>query len=304
MTDDFYTAVYEAKDLDSIEEIMKDFDRDFLFNYYDKNKTPVGAPQSPEHAYLARKLAFFNEFSSDKKIAKQIKWQNYWFRCCISDKCNFIFSILSSKKICGDGGINREEDLVKICNPVESEIRDKLGDKIMKGYLDAGIDFLLKRYNVCGACGLYNKYPSKWNINFIKLLLPRMFSAILIGFIPIVTSSDIKYFVSLNSSIFFDSTISNLWLYSSCMAILSFVYISFECRKTTRDTQVASGKRSVLVFTIGIIYSLILSLMFAEIGLLGKDLHLANIIFYAIFAFLIGILLQLLWEEKTTTEPL
>jgi hypothetical protein len=264
----------------------------------------LGAPQSPEHAYLAKNLAFLNDLSSNKKIDKQIKWQNYWFRCCISDKCNFIFSILSSKKICGDNGINREEDLVKICNPVESKIRDKLGDEIMKGYLDAGIDFLLKRYNVCGAWGLYNKYPSKWNINFIKLLLPRMFSAILIGFIPIVTSGDIQKFVSSNSSLFFVCTISNLWLYSLFMIILSFAYISFECRKTTRDTQVASGKRSALVFTFGIVYALIFSVMFAKIGLLGEDLHITDIIFYAIFAFLIGILLQLLWEEKTTTEPL
>jgi len=300
MTDNFYNAVCKAKDLDSIENIMRDFDRDFLCNYYDKNKTPVGAPQSPEHAYLAKKLAFFDKISPDK----QIKWQNYWFRCCISDKCNFIFSILSSKKICGDARVNREDDLAKICNPAESKILHKLDEETMKGYLDAGIDFFLKRYNVWGAWRLYNKYPSKWNINFIKLLLPRMFSAILIGFIPIVTSGDIKGFVSSNSSLFFVCTISNLWIYSFCMAILSFAYISFECRKTTRDTQVASEKRSALVFAIGMAYSLFFSVIFAKIGLLGEDLHLADIIFYAIFAFLIGILLQLLWEEKTTTEPL
>jgi len=142
---DIYTEIYKA-DQDSIEAIMEDLDKDYRSNYYYTDKTPMGVPPSPQHAYLARKLAFLNEISSDE----QIKWQNYWFRCCISDKCNFIFSILSSKKICGDDGINREDDLAKICNPAESKIRDKLDDDMMKGYLDAGIDFFLKRYNVRG----------------------------------------------------------------------------------------------------------------------------------------------------------
>lgn len=299
MIKDKYQIIDRANNIDYIDELCKvncENNNDSSLCDFKIDKIPKTIPQDAYSAYLARKLAL--DGLDDSNFTNQYRWQTYWFKCCISEKCNFIFSYLQQKNV------DRENDLEKICNPVESKIQDKLGDEAMKGYLDAGIDFFLKRYNVCGAWGLYNKYPSKWNINFIKLLLPRMFSAILIGFIPIVTSSDIKDFVFLNSCIFLYPTNSNLWVYSSCMAIVSFAYISFECRKTTRDTQVASGKRSVLVFAIGMVYALIFSVMFAKIGLLGEALHLAAIIFYALFAFLIGILIQLLWEEKTTTEPL
>jgi hypothetical protein len=104
---DTYTAIFTA-DLDSIEGIIKHSFSDYL-SYYYTDEILAGVPPTPEHAYLARKLAFLDEIS----LEEMIKWQNYWFRCCISDKCNFIFSILSSKKISGDS-VNREEDLVKI----------------------------------------------------------------------------------------------------------------------------------------------------------------------------------------------
>ena len=280
MTDDFYKRVDCADDIDSIEGL-----RDINF---DAENIPDGVPVNHKYAYLVKKVAF------DLDLKNRSKWQHYWFRCCISDKCNYIFSILKSKNV------DREEDLKRICNPC-SELWKERGDEEMQGYVDMCIDFFLKRYNLGAAYHLWRNNPPITNMGFFKLLLPRLLSAILIGFIPIATSEELQIFtVEKQSSILY---------YCIIMLLISIIYIIFECHKTIRKTVVERHwwLRIVPVLVLGLSYSLIFSYILTTIGFLVKEGwngSLEIVLFYAMFAFLVGILIQLLWEEKTVTEPL
>lgn len=159
----------------------------------------------------------------DKNFKNQIHWQNYWFRCCVSEKCNYIFSILKSRNV------DREDDLLKICDK-ESKLWKETGTEAMKGYVDRCIDFLLRRYNWKDAFYLCWNYPSKLNINLIKLIIPRMLAAILLGFLPIITSRDIRDFAESNQS--------NLYIPIIVLFSLIIIYLLFECHTTTHRTLV------------------------------------------------------------------
>lgn len=281
MTDDFYKSVDEAEDFDAIEGLLN----------FDECEIQENAPVNPEYAYAARALAIEIPLEQHKKA----EWQHYWFRCCISDKCNYIFSILKSKDV------DREEDLKKICN-CNSELWKARGDDEMRGYVDVCIDFFLKRYNWTDAYHLYRNNSPIVHINAFKLLFPRLFSAILVGFLPIATSYEIQKFA--------EGIQSDILVYPLVISVisgLSISYLLFECHKTIRGTAVKKqcSERIAPVLAGGLLFSLFFSCGFTIVGFLGEgDWCLARVIFYAMFAFLVGILLQLLWEEKTVTEPL
>lgn len=275
--DTSYEDIEKARHIENIRNLFPDFN---------PNKISDGAPADPIDAFRARKLALEIPFDN------QVSWQHYWFRCCISEKCNYIFSVLRLKNV------DRENDLLRICNP-ESKLWKTLGDERMKGYLDLCIDFFLRRYNWWDAFHLYWKYPSKKNINLVKLVFPRMLSAILVGFLPILTSRDIRDFAEMNQS--------NLFKYSFAIIILSVLYLLFECHITTQRTLVKKRckQRIFPVLAVSLVSSLIFSYIFMKIGLLGTgEWCWSKMIFYAMFALFVGILVQLIWEEKTVTEPL
>jgi hypothetical protein len=287
MIDEFYLAIKKAEDIDAIEGIIDEFfDESDPVHDFNINKIPEGAPINPELAYIYRKIAI------EIKSERQLYWQNYWFRCCISEKCNYIFSILKIRNV------DREDDLRKICNP-GSKLWKTIGDKGMEGYLDVCIDFFLRRYNWPDAFRLYWRYSSKKNTNLIKLFFPRMLSAILVGFLPILTSQDLRDFAEMNQS--------NLFKYSIAIVVLSVLYLLFECHITTQRTLVKKlcKQRIFPVLAVSLSSSLIFSYVFMKVGLLGTgEWCWSKMIFYAMFALFIGILVQLIWEEKTVTEPL
>ncbi|HHE40602.1 MAG TPA: hypothetical protein ENL10_03785, partial [Candidatus Cloacimonetes bacterium] len=206
MTGDFYKAVDAAEDLDTLESLILGFRA---------HEIPESAPANHEYAYGARKAAF--KIASDK----QYHWQHYWFRCCISDKCDYIFSILKSKNV------DREGDLKKICNP-RSELWKARSNEEMQGYVDMCIDFFLKRYNWWDARRLWWNNPPRANMNAVKLFFPRLLGAILVGFVPIITSEEIWEFAETNQS--------NLPYYSCATFVVSFFYLEYECYKTIRGT--------------------------------------------------------------------
>lgn len=284
---DFYTEMDEGGvDLTKIEGLM----RDFTGSEFESNKIPENAPASPQHAYVAKKLALETDDYFDKKI----EWQHYWFRCCISEKCDYIFRILKTK------GVDREDDLRKICNP-KSVLWEKLGDSQMQQYVDNYIDFFLKRYNWFGACCLWNKNPPKLNKNLVKLALPRLLAAILVGFFFIATSSEIWDFATTIQS--------NCMLYSASILFIfgmSIGYLLFECnRKVETHLSIKEYFNRVgPVFSIGIFCSILFSCLFTSAGFLGPGAWCnLRVFFYATLAFLVGIIIQLLWEEKGVTEP-
>lgn len=286
-SDEFYDRMKGANDIDQFEGIIDKicrFNKESPFCGFDIYTIPEFAPDTPEFAFLYWKLAI--EIPSNK----QSDWQHYWFRCCISEKCNYIFSILKSRNI------RREDDLEKICAQ-NSRLWEVLDDSGKKAYIDICMDFFLRRYNYWGAYRMLKKHPSVWN--GIKMTFPRMMSAIILGFIPIATSGDIRTFVQINEL--------NLKQFSIIIIIISSAYLIFECYKSNQRTldNWQYILRIVPILIWGLIWALFYSHIFTSIKFLGPEKwNLCWVIFYASFAFFIGILLQLLWEENTVTEPL
>jgi len=282
----FEEIYYDVDTAKLIENIRNNYPK------FNPSDIPKEAPENPLHAYIIRRIALYID---DEKLENQGDWQNYWFRCCISEKCDYIFSILKLRHV------NREEDLLKICNP-ESKLWKKAGDERIKINIDLCIDFFLKRYNLMKAFSLCWNYPSsKIHLNWIELFFPRMIAGIFVGFLPIITSNDLMNFIDGNQS--------NLKLYAffAFMFILTVIYFLYECYKITQKTLDIEKifMRISPVLMVSSIEAFLISIIFAYVGLFGdKGWVLSKIIFYAMFALFIGILAQLLWEEKTATEPL
>jgi hypothetical protein len=293
--DNFYQKVKDAQDQDSIEGLIEEIyssDKNNPLCNFDVNVIPESVPINDEIAYLARKIAL--EIPSEKKEY----WQNYWFRCCISDKCNYIFKILYSKNV------DREDDLKKICN-LQSELCTSLANENMKqSYFDLSIDYFLKRYNWLGASQICFKAPNKIK-NVPKLIIPRMLAATLVGFVAIATSNEIWEFAVTQQSY--------LLHYSIALICASGLYSLYECHKITQGTLsfLRLLSRVFFVLIIGILLSLVLSYIFTLLGLFTTA-HIPEtsiicknrVLFYSTLALFIGILIQLLWEEKTVAEPL
>lgn len=131
------------------------------------------------------------------------------------------------------------------------------------------------------------------------MTFPRMMFAIILGFILIATSSEIWDFANNKES--------NLWIYFIFIFSFPIIYLLFECYKATQRT-INNWKyvwRIVPVLILGLFWSLFYSYIFTYVGFFGSGVWNWYIgIFYASFAFAIGIIVQLLWEEKNVTEPL
>lgn len=265
---------------------------------------PPEAVRIPEKAIAVQALAL------NIKIGKiglgeynKARWQHYWLRCCLNEKCDYVFSILSADCI----DISREDDLMKIISG--DVIFNYLSTGAKKYYLTACIDFLLKRYNWIGAWKLCFKHRDIISLNLFKLFLPRMLSASLVGIILIASSGDLMKFGSgiLNSN------------YSYYFLVFTFLsslfYFFFECSKIIRgslprnyfNSKIISRIFPILVWGFGwsTFFSYLFIYTYISIKLFDPStLHLRSILVYASFSFFIGILIQLLWEEKTVTEPL
>lgn len=396
---DYFEKVIEAINTDDIRTIYNLIkkSKDFIVEIPEWDDIPKTAPENAESAFMARKLALEISFEH------QVDWQHYWYRCCISEKCDYIFSSLIAYNV------DREDDLKKICNPkckllTEDDstktLLKKSQNETKKIYYDNCIDFFLKRYNWTDAIRLCkNFYSYNPNINWIKLVFPRMLSATLLGFLPIMTSGDLRKFAETNQM--------DLWVYYIFLIPVIYFFLLFECHKTTRNTiirkrflfdwdeipgndekkfksflinnygdlkwvknrkfhksddnrkiyitkndslslnlnndETKASKvklkinnvkkdefsvitknkklniyqkksfwnkscwiRSLLIFSWSILFfSLLISFILTINGLLGNENWCWwRGTFYALLAGFIGILLQLLWEEKTVTEPL
>ena len=190
--------------------------------------------------------------------------------------------------------------------------------------------WFLRRYNWFEAGKIF-KQCNKCKPDMIILGFPRLFGAILIGFLLIVTSDKIIEFA--------ETTQFNVWWYI-CIIFIPTLYLFYECRKTMGNAAVEKcsqhaiqklknlcGRslnmrlirkmgiilavlqtisfRIIPVLNFGLFYSWTLAVVLTRLGLLGStEWCLQSILFYTLFAFLIGVFIQLIWEEKTVTEPL
>jgi len=195
-------------------------------------------------------------------------------------------------------------------------------------YMVKGAEFILNRPRALGAAfvillnaGLAGKvvdlffYPLK-----AVLLTPRLIASLIIGFLPLVLAKDIWLFAfSRNWPELTFMTLSGL--------LLSFVYIRHEVFKSLGEKHLASAwRRSIrlfgrsLAYSFGIGYLLmdwfgefflnaaLKQMTYADIspvlwGFLGC-IPLKPLCLFLAMALMLGVILQMIWEEKPITEPL
>lgn len=140
----------------------------------------------------------------------------------------------------------------------------------------------------------------------LDLIFPRLLCATLVGFTPLLFDSETwKLPPGLSAKeIIFTLLLSFISVY---------IYLSYECSKVAGDEKNISIFRRVLPILLwGTIASFIFSSIFYVIYFFYLNLNsyfqwhssLNIITFFASVALFIGILIQIIWEEKTVTEPL
>lgn len=268
------------------------------------------SPESPQQFLLARTLALCIEPEKEGfDDMKKAQWQRYWLRCCLSDRCDYYFSVL---KECG---IDRETDVRYIVDESLKEgglLEKHIGsDDGVKFYKKTIADWYLRRYNGKEAKRMLSDGSfGCWDQ--IKLCYPRLLVAIIVGMLAVVTGEDVW---NLPHKISFFCVI----FVSSGFVTASLLYLTYECYNVISDFRRA-WIRALKVTGIGFLFSLFFSsVVCALVGYnsitytnftletyynFSEYPFLRNILFFASAALFIGIFIQVFWEEKTITEPL
>jgi hypothetical protein len=171
-------------------------------------------------------------------------------------------------------------------------------------------------------------YAALWfrrgSFNQARKLLPRLFGGVLVGYIPLISSADLwRWLLTLPTL-----PAVLIWLLS---LTISYMYLFMEARNVLDDGRVTIEIRrevwirSTQVFLVGLTETYLVGLLLGELigyaamsgavsGLPdGVTYSVINnwgtlvpkvILLYAPVALFLGILVQLIWEEKTVTQPL
>lgn len=151
---------------------------------------------------------------------------------------------------------------------------------------------------------------------YFKLLIPRLIGGILIGYLPILMSSDLWKFVKHINDFegFFIILISS---------VFCFYYLFTEIKNVVDDTRTAFF-RSMRIWLIGLLESFLFGVVIMDLfarafvksfdkldklgepisGLLGGQIYPKVLIIYFPLALFIGIFVQLIWEDKPITHSL
>ena len=272
---------------------------------------PNSPPSSPEAAFFLRHKALHIK-TGWKDLSLRARWQRYWFDCCRSSKCDYLFSMLAEDPFdVYKEKIDREKDILLL---LRDECFWEKGIAYPTGrshYLKISLSYLLRRYSYWRALKLWCKHRQlefKWIFSFFSLTLPRLWGAIIVGALFLMSGQEgwekptKLYEVS-------QATFRGLIVLT---IIIAFLYLCYECRKVTEYGKGEISLRSVTIVIVGLIESAIISAFFVRLVLLPihskyYDFALNPWVTWGAFtvaAFLIGIFLQSFWEEKTIAEPL
>lgn len=151
----------------------------------------------------------------------------------------------------------------------------------------------------------------------IRLYTPRLFAAIIIGYLPLLLGEEVWKF-GMHAEI-----LTVIILVTSCLFV-SFLYLWYEVNKNVENRENAI-ERIWKIYTRGIMYSIISGIIVLDLicgtfyhNMKKSDIENYNNIFVGFFgvidpkvllvffplALLIGIFVQIIWEEKPITEPL
>lgn len=147
---------------------------------------------------------------------------------------------------------------------------------------------------------------------FFRLFLPRLLGGIVVGYMFLIFSNDVWNMIArLNDA-------ANRIVVILLAITFALFFLLNEARQTIRQARVALA-RSVLVLMIGILEAFVVGFVLSDLfgagmapilgpviadlpGLFGK-LYPRFILISAPLALLIGIFVQLIWEDKPITEP-
>ncbi len=261
----------------------------------------------PMCAYAVREIAL--KKGSDHKA----KYQQIWLKHCMSPESDSFFHFFKG---------NPEDDVEALIKKGldNGPLANAIGGEYINQYWKAIYRWYLKRYNFNRANNILKcRIPENEKNIFDKIALyyPRMWVAIIIGLLPLITQRDIWKLV--NHLDFVQIVFSSL-----LFIFLSIGYLSYECYNVVHDSAVAF-KRALFAGCRGILISIFLSLIICYFSGVfftfdnisnnikqsyfydfskGLSLYLLDSVFFASSALLIGIFIQIFWEEKTVTEPL
>jgi len=251
---------------------------------------------------------------NDKKKNEEAFYE--WLKICVNSKKEPNYDFYLEKK-----GFDKEvevkqilfedngtDDIREIFKDDNGQIRDEWQIR-----LKTIASWFLKRYDLSTAMKILNSCD-KSRLDKINLILPRLLVAIFIGFLPLIFNQG-TWELALNLGLWW------VILISSLLIAISIFYFQFECYNITRNKKTAK-KRGLFVGIYGLVISLFFSIIIViskgeffvgydyktrGLNVLGRIIFLEDILFILIFAsaaLLIGIFIQIFWEEKTITESL
>ncbi len=213
-----------------------------------------------------------------------------WLKICVNpqNEINYDFCFEKYK-------IDREQEIKNILFVKENgkeKLRELLNNKDWHIRLKTIENWFLKRYdwNTARKILIYRKSNL---IDIIKLFFPRLSAAIIIGLMP--------FFWNENSYLTNDFSLGKIILLTAILLTISISYLFYECYNIINNVRISIRRGGFL----GIISFLFLSfiLIFIIYFLYGIN-YIKNSFLISSAAIFIGIFIQILWEEKTITEPL
>lgn len=257
---------------------------------------------------------WFKALKSNTRDQETGEWQNLWLKHCLSDKTDYIFIALS--KIIGTRcqiRIDRESSVKEILEhgllPQAGPLRAILPTPAVQDYyLKVCEDWFLGRYAFKEAWWCFSNRKNlgyRRRIDWTKFLLPKIWGSILIGYLALVLSSD-SWKLAMRQPLLTTVTMAFLAL------AVSAGYFLIEVNNCLRSPSAPYVARGLGLFVYAFLVSLVtgslllkaVSLYFIEAIHIGTSNFFILLLFYVPFALLIGIFVQMLWEEKPVAQPL
>ena len=215
-----------------------------------------------------------------------------WLQVCVNphEEINYDFFFEKYKD-----KFNKEHEIKTILFVNEGgkeKLRDLLNNGAWHIRLKTIENWFLKRYDR-GTARKISECRKSTTFEKIKLYYPRFIGAIIIGLLQI--------FLNNNSYITKDFPIGKLSFVTIALLTLSFLYLFFECYNITNNLRI-SFIRSLFLSVIS--FGLLSIILMIIIYYLYEIKYSLNSFLISSAAIFIGIFIQILWEEKTITEPL
>lgn len=251
--------------------------------------------------YYLKELFLNDKISEETKKQAEEEVFYDWLKICINPQNDPNIDFYFKKE-----NFSKEEQVKKILFDDKDRLREIFKKNEWQIRLRKIRTWFLKRYNWNIAIKLHQNLRNKGMFEIFDLILLRLLCGILLGFIPLFSLPNIWTL----------PIVLNLF-YLIPLAGFVLIYFSYECSKTVggdKDTLSIFFNRALPVFC----YSILLSFFFSYIlysilsnhfidfkSVICREIYPLKIIpFFAIVALYIGILIQIVWEDKTITEPL